>query len=142
MADKVKTVFGAGIFDMFHRGHAELISQMREEAGPEGNVVIVLHNDHSCFRIKQKFPVQSFEHRRRNLESLVDVTEVVKTKREDPAPEFESIIQSSGNDILYMRGDDLTENFPGKWMLDKYDIPIFFKPYTRGVSSSEMREKL
>ena len=43
--------------------------------------------------------------------------------------------------IVYIRGDDW-QDFPGKEVLEKHNIPIIFKPYTKGISSSLIRENL
>lgn len=137
-----KVVFGAGIWDMLHKGHLELLRLMRKEAG-DGKLIILTHDDKSCYEIKDKFPVQDLEHRIKNLELTEIPDEVFYTDEADPASLFEKLItRYSYSDKVYMRGDDLTEDFPGRWMLDKHDIPIKFKKYTKEVSSSKIRDSL
>jgi cytidyltransferase-like protein len=62
--------------DCFHHGHKNLLEQMRRTGR---KVIVVLHDDYSCYQIKNKFPVQKFEHRKANalLTGLVD--EVIET---------------------------------------------------------------
>jgi len=135
-------VFGAGIWDMTHKGHIDLLEMMRKEAGKDGLVIAIAHSDLSCYRIKGKFPIQSFEHRQRNL-LLTDIPDsVICEDLDDPAHTFQGIVEGTDDSCVYMRGDDLTEDFPGKWMLDKLEVPIKFKKYTKDVSSSKIRDSL
>ena len=137
----MKIIFGAGIFDLFHSAHRELLEMMRKEGD---KTVIILHDDVSCYRVKDKFPVQDLEHRARNLRTTGLVNEIVYTYNTDPANEFEKVIKKyeGKNTLLYMRGDDWTTDFLGRHMLDKYKVPIKFKEYTKNISSSKLRDEL
>lgn len=141
---KPKLILNAGIYDLCHRGHLNLLRRMREAAGTDGKIVIVLHDDRSCFEIKDKIPVQSLDRRRDNLDIVGVGDETELCFNADPATNFESVWMRhrDTHDIVYMRGDDLTGDFPGRWMLDKIGVPIEFLPYTKGVSSSEIRKEL
>ena len=103
-------------------------------------VIMIIHDDLSCYKIKGKFPIQSVEHRKRNILLTGLVDKVLITKSTDPADQFQKVI-SKYKDILFIRGDD-NKDFPGKWLLDKHNIPIKFVKYTKGVSSSKIREYL
>lgn len=135
-----KIVFCAGIWDMLHSGHRDLLKRMREEAG-YGKVIAVIHSDESCYSIKQKFPVQDLKHRKRNLKRCGYVDKVLVTKEDDPYKCFQKIINMPG-EHLYLRGDDVKGEFPGRWFLEGRGVPIEFKPYTKGVSSSKIRDSL
>lgn len=133
-------VFNAGIYDLTHRGHVELFEMMRAKGD---KTISVIHDDKSCYEIKGKIPVQDLDHRVRNLGIVGLIDEIYVTHSTDPAYEFEAIINKyKKQELIYMRGDDLTDDFPGKWMLDKHNIPIIYKPYTDGVSSSRLRDSL
>lgn len=123
---------------MLHKGHLNLLRKMRKEAD---TLIVLIHDDKSCYEIKDKFPVQDLQHRIKNLELTALPDHVFYTDSADPSEIFEKVVKNFGGN-LYMRGDDLKEDFPGKKKLDELKIPIKFEPYTRGVSSSEMREKL
>jgi cytidyltransferase-like protein len=134
-----KVALLAAVFDCFHRGHENLLKRMREYGDW---VVVILHNDASIYKIKGKIPIQTLEHRIQNLELTGLADEIRTTHSTDPAYEFEDVICDYGaENITYVRGDDL-EDFPGKWMLVKHKIPIQFVEYTKGVSSSDIREEL
>lgn len=134
----MKIVFNAGIYDCTHHGHVELFEMMREL----GDLVFaVIHDDESCYQIKGKIPIQSLQQRIHNLLITGLVDGILITKETDPAPEFERLAKRF-DDLIYVRGDDLTDDFPGRWMLDKHKVPIVFKPYTKGISSTEIRDSL
>lgn len=128
----------AMIGDCFHEGHQNLLRKMREQYP---YVVVVIHDDISCYKIKGKFPIQSIERRVWQLENSGLVDRVIVSRETDPAKEFEMVINEY-KDVAYFRGDDMKDNFPGKWMLDKYQIPINFIEYTKGVSSTQIRKDI
>lgn len=135
-----KVVLTAAIMDLLHDGHQNLLREMRKEAGDDGKVIVVLHSDLSCYRIKGKFPVWSLERRARCIKDsmLADIAYV--TAEDDPAAMFVEAHKRYGVD-LFMRGDDNT-GFPGKWQIDELGVPIKLIPYTKGVSSTELRKAL
>lgn len=135
----MKIALNAAIADCYHIGHDNLYKTMKETGR---KVVVILHDDLSCYKIKRKIPVQTLRHRVRNvlLTGLVD--EILTTDREDPAKAFLKVIEKYGSEnIEYYRGDDLID-FPGKWMLESYKININYLPYTKGVSSSDIRKEI
>jgi hypothetical protein len=101
-----------------------------------------LHDDASVYRIKGKVPVQSIDHRVRNLEITGLVDEVLVTELIEPSDQWLRILDRYPiEDLLFMRGDDnLTP--PGVWLLDYFHIDQKIIPYTDGVSSTKMREAL
>ena len=131
-------ILNAGIYDLLHKGHLNLLREMRKKAD---KLIIVIHDDISTFEIKDKIPVQTLEHRIRNLQITGLPDEIIPCFHADPAFEFERVCKKHNN-LTYMRGDDLTDDFPGKWMLDRYQVPIKFLPYTKGASSTELRKHL
>lgn len=130
-----QVVLTAAIMDCFHEGHKNLLEKMRERGE---KVIVVLHDDLACYKIKNKFPVQKLHHRKHNvlLSGLAD--EVMVTGNVDPSDQFFKVICTYDN-IVFMRGDDNLD-FPGKWIIDKHKIPVEFVEYTKGVSSTETRE--
>ena len=126
----------AAIMDCFHQGHKNILEVMR--ANSEW-VIVVIHDDLACYQIKDKIPVQTVEHRRRNILLTGLADEVLITRSVDPADVFAEVMKKHRN-LVFMRGDDNLD-FPGKWILDQNDIPIKYIAYTSGVSSTEIREK-
>ncbi len=137
----MKLVMTAAVMDLLHEGHINLLQKMR---GYGDMVLVVLHDGFTTFENKQKLPIENLEKRTRNLvdSGLVDI--VKYTFEKEPNKAFLDIIERYGNkfdDIKFVRGDDW-ENFPGRTILEAYNIPIFFEPYTKGSSSSKIRNEL
>ena len=126
----------AAIMDCLHQGHKNILEVMR--ANSEW-VIVVIHDDLSCYQIKSKMPVQTEMHRRRNILLTGLADEVLITRSVDPAEEFAAVMKKHRN-LVFMRGDDNLD-FPGKWILDQNDIPIKYIAYTSGVSSTEIRQE-
>lgn len=136
---KYKLVFTASVMDILHHGHLNLLNEMRKERTD----LVVLHDGFTTFQNKKKLPIESLEKRTRNLidTGLVDI--IMHTYTKEPIEELNKIIQrySDKFELVFMRGDDW-EQFPGRSVIDKYNIPIKFVAYTGGVSSSALRTEL
>lgn len=135
-----KIVFTAAIMDLMHTGHLNLLKAMKGEGD---YVAVVLHDDSSCYQIKGKTPIQNLNSRTQNLviSGLVDV--VIVTHSTDPADGFHTVFNTWGedNDLMFMRGDDNT-NPPGFHYIKMKGIPYKFVPYTKGISSTQLRNNL
>lgn len=129
----------AAIMDMFHEGHVNLLEKMRAD---HDAVVVVLHTDESCFRIKRKFPVQSLDKRVQNLKQSGLVDHVLITDLDDPGAQFVAArwIYPKGA-FTFMRGDD-NFDFPGRQTVQHLGWDIHILPYTQGVSSTKIRSEL
>lgn len=130
--------------DMLHKGHLNLLRALRAEAGTAGAVLMILHDDKSCYDIKEKFPVQTLKQRMTNvrLTGLVDLA--LATYSTDPGEDFLNYAAKYGKNLekgVFMRADD-NKNFPGMWAIEKLKFDIKFVPYTNGISSSKIRDSL
>jgi D-beta-D-heptose 7-phosphate kinase/D-beta-D-heptose 1-phosphate adenosyltransferase len=132
-----KIVFTASIMDLCHKGHLNLLKEMRKSGD---KVIVILHTDASCYRIKGKIPIQHLETRMKNLEITGLVDEIHTTDEDDPYKAFHQICKRQ-DDVLFMRGND-NPNYPGKWWITENNIPTKFINYTEGISSTSIREKL
>lgn len=130
-------VFTAGVMDLLHEGHINLLRRMRQRGDM---TLVVLHDGFTTFRNKRKLPIENLEKRTRNLidTGLVDV--VLYTFSESPEQEFCKIVERFGSrfGLVFMRGDDW-KSFPGHAYIRGVGIPIEFVPYTAGVSTSRLR---
>ena len=62
----------------------------------------------------------------------------------DPSVRFSeilSILVRDSNEAIFMRGDDW-QDFPGKEVLESKGIKIEYVPYTKGISSTKLRDEL
>lgn len=134
---KKKIVISASILDLCHKGHLNLLREMRKNGD---KTIMVLHDDYSCFLIKDKFPIWDLKRRKNALKMTGLIDEIYTAKKQNPGNQFEKIIKKyKGNDLLFMRGDD-NKNFPGKEVIDEHNIPIEYVPYTKGVSSTQLKD--
>lgn len=132
--------FVAGIWDGMHRGHLNLLRAIRDA---NDHVVVIIHDDLSCYKIKDKLPIQSLERRIANLQTTKLADEIIVTYDVDPWREFNDVIVRYGSfNLRYMRGDDLTSNFPAQWLLEKMGTPIEYLPYTQDISSTLIAKEL
>jgi len=134
-----KVALTAAIMDLCHEGHVKLLKHMRSSADV---VVVVLHSDESCWRIKEKIPIQSLEQRINNLKITGLVDDVLVTYTDDPGLTFKQAFHNyPAHEFVFIRGND-NYDFPGKATILELDIPIQFTEYTEGVSSTKIRNDL
>ena len=135
----VKVALTAAIMDLCHEGHINLLKKMREKAE---TVVVVLHSDESCWRIKGKIPIQSLDQRINNLRITGLVDDIRVTHNDNPGQVFRKVVDDYNNSsFIFIRGNDNYE-FPGKETILELDMPIYFTKYTEGISSTKIRNEL
>ena len=100
-------VFTNGCFDIFHRGHIEILSAAKEKGN---HLVVGLNGDQSVTRLKgNDRPLQPFEDRAVILDAIESVDMVVGFEEDTPA----EIILHFLPDILVKGGDYTTDTIIG-----------------------------
>ena len=100
-------VFTNGCFDIFHRGHIEILSAAKEKGN---RLVVGLNGDQSVTRLKgNDRPLQPFEDRAVILDAIESVDMVVGFEEDTPA----EIILHFLPDILVKGGDYTTDTIVG-----------------------------
>jgi len=133
---KYERIYTVGCFDYFHCGHINLLNKMRKY----GNCIIVgIHDDKSIEQLKNLKPNehQPLKIRMENIKQYADVVFVVPNK--DPTFFLECVVQDIDNrdNACFIRANDML-NFPGKTFIEN-KISIKFVPYTKGISSTQIR---
>lgn len=159
---KVLTV---GTFDTPHSGHIELFKKCRRLADldkfdeiytrryengiatidRENNQVIVgINTDQFVFRYKGSFPAYSFEERMKIIASFKDVDKVVENNgNEDLRP----LVGRIHPDFLVVGSDWAIKNYyqqtrlTDQW-LKEMNVMLIYVPYTEGISSTTLRERI
>jgi cytidyltransferase-like protein len=132
---KKRKVYTIGCFDLFHRGHQNILMSLREFGS---FIVVGIHDDDSYFKLKGKHTIDNLETRMNNTKPFVDQLFVIPST--DPELYLKSMV--SEKDIMtgqccYARGDDMLQ-FPGREWVENV-MPIHFVPRTESCSSSLIR---
>jgi len=130
-----RKVYTIGCFDLFHRGHQNVLLSLREFGY---YIVAGIHDDNSYYQLKNKYTIDNLETRMANVKPYVDQIYVIPST--DPLMYIKSMV--SQQDIYtgaccYARGDDML-NFPGREWVESV-MPVHFVPRTEACSSTLIR---
>jgi glycerol-3-phosphate cytidylyltransferase len=135
-----RKVYTGGTFDLFHAGHVAFLQRCSEL----GKVIVSLNTDEFIEEYKGKPPVISYADRMAVLLSCRWVDEVVENSGgidstiaiEEVWPDYIAI----GSD--WARKDYYKQmGFDQDW-LDERDISLIYIPYTEGISSTAIKERM
>lgn len=133
-------LYTGGTFDLFHAGHVNLLHKLSKM----GLVVVGLNTDEFINEYKGKPPICSYEERKIVLENNKCVYDVVpNTGGADSRPAIEQVrpdIVAIGSD--WARKDYYKQmGFTQDW-LDEQKIILMYVPYTHGVSTTDIKNRL
>lgn len=100
-----------GTFDLFHRGHANLLKSMRKFGK---RVVVGVHDDESYFLLKKKYAVDNIITRMQAAKKFAD--EVFVVPATDPTAYLAMMVSDhmvTTGRCCYVRGDDMPD-FPSR----------------------------
>lgn len=134
------TVYTGGTFDLLHAGHANFLRRCAEL----GSVTVSLNTDEFIEAYKGKRPVMSYAEREAVLLSMRSVERVIPNfAGADSKPAIELVKPDFiviGSD--WARRDYYAQmQFTQDW-LDERGIGLVYIPYTRGISSTEVKKRL
>lgn len=127
---KMKKVITYGTYDLLHVGHINLLRRAREY----GDYLIVVVSSDEFNAIKGKKAYYSFEDRKKILEAIKYVDEVL------PEYTWEQKIKDvvDNNVDVFVMGDD----WAGKFDFLKDYCEVVYLPRTEGISTSKIKEDL
>jgi glycerol-3-phosphate cytidylyltransferase len=134
-----KIVLVVGVFDLFHRGHVELLRRARALGE---RLIVVINGDEFTAAYKRR-PVYSEEDRAAIVAATRFADNVVVSNSSDVKPHVERFginVIVHGDDWeheSYLRQIDLTEQY----ILDR-GIELVYTPYYAGVSTSALIKRL
>jgi glycerol-3-phosphate cytidylyltransferase len=133
-------VYTGGTFDILHIGHVVFL----ERCSLYGDVTVSLNTDEFIQSYKGKKPIYSYEERKKMLELLPTVHKVIpNTGGKDSKP---SILEVNP-DVIIIGSDWATRDyysqmdFTQEW-LDEYGIGLMYIPYTKIISSSDIKRRI
>lgn len=137
---KYRIGFTAGVFDLFHVGHLNLLEKCKSQCK---YLIVAVCDDEYVRNIKHKEPIIPFDDRVRILSALKCVDEVVPIDIE--ATENKLIpLKQYKFDVLFA-GDDWKDS-PRYIKTEKefaeLGAAIEYLPYTKGVSTTGLRKKM
>lgn len=131
----MKKVLTFAVCDMFHSGHLNML----ERAKNLGDYLIVGIPTSWTIKehIKGREPIISAEDRLRIVQAIkyVDFAFIYAD-----TPALEESVRIIKPDI-FCRGDD-KKDFYGREVVEEVGAKIVFLPYTKGISSTEIKEKI
>lgn len=134
---KYKTGYTVGTFDLFHIGHLNLLKQAKEYCD---YLIVGVHSDEWVFECKNRNTIIPYEDRAQIVSAIRYVDEVVKN-------ESRSKIEAWNQyhfDVAFI-GDD----WKGTEVWNKIEEELkergcdtIYVPYTKGISTTDIRKKL
>lgn len=137
-------VYTGGTFDLFHSGHVNLLKRCKDIAGKDGKVVVSLNTDAFIEEYKGKPPVCSNIERLSVLLGCKYVDEVVMNVG---GKDSKIAIDMVSPDYIVIGSDWATKDyyaqmqFTQSW-LDERGIGLVYVPYTKTISSSDIKKRL
>ncbi len=137
----MKTLYTGGTFDILHFGHFSFLEKCKRISD---RVVVALNTDEFIQEFKGKSPILTYQERKKALEYCPFVDEVIEnTAGQDSKP----TILSVSPEIIAI-GDDWAHKdyfkqmqFTQEW-LDYHKIVLVYIPYTKGISTSEIKKRI
>lgn len=133
-------VYTGGTFDLLHAGHIAFLRRCAEF----GSVIVSLNTDEFIQAYKGKAPVMTYEERKAVLLGCRYVFDVVPNIG---GADSRLAIELVKPDLVVIGSDWAVRdyyaqmNFTQAW-LDERGIGLMYLPYTKGISSTQIKERL
>lgn len=133
-------VYSQGSFDIVHHGHMNILRKCRKLAGKDGKVIIALVTDEGYLKYRGYEPAKKYEDRCAVLESIKYVDQVVPI---DP-PDTKQQIKEIKPDWVVIGSDWASKDLYKQYNITREELDpiLLYTPYTVGISSTEIKEKL
>ena len=134
---KYKIGYTTGVYDMFHIGHLNILKRAKEQCD---YLIVGVSTDELVEQYKHKLPVIPFEERLEIIKAIKYVDKVVPQTTMD---KYEAWKKLNYNVIFH--GDDWKNSSMYNEMeekLKKENVDFVYFPYTKGISSTILKEKI
>ncbi len=127
--------YTAGVFDMFHIGHLNILKKAKEGCD---YLIVGVNSDEATYGYKNKRPVIPLNERMAIVKSIRYVDEVVRVDNVDKIFAYEKF----KFDLIFVGDDHKTEQ---KWQdidctLRRFGSKVVFISYTQHISSTKLRD--
>lgn len=134
---KFRIGYTAGVYDMFHIGHLNVIRNAKAQCE---RLIVAVSTDELVREYKNKTPIIPYENRAAIVEAIRYVDKVVPQSNMDKR---QAAIEN-GIDVMFV-GDDWKGT--AKWNKIEEDladigVKVVYLPHTDGISSTMLREIL
>lgn len=127
-------VYTAGVFDLLHEGHLNVL-KLSKKLGDR--LIVGVVSDEGTKAYKGKYPVFSEKQRLAYVRALRWVDFAMVQPTTDPTPVIEIV-----RPHIMTHGDDWQRLKEGHETLERLGVSFILLPYTQGISSTELRNKL
>lgn len=132
-----KIGYTTGVFDLFHVGHLNILKKAKDHCE---YLIVGVSTDELVMGYKNKRPVIPHNERMAIVEGIKYVDEVVPQINRNKFSAWEEI----GFDVMFV-GDDWKGNLlfeETEKQFKQVGVDIVYFPYTKGVSSTIVKEKI
>lgn len=132
--------YTAGVFDLFHIGHLNILKNARSKCD---YLIVGVSTDEVVTKNKNKMPTIPFNERIAIVESIKFVDKAIPQERYDIEGKIK-IVKENNVDIMFVGSDwQGTE----KWAtieqeLSKLGCKVVYLPHTDGISSTELQKRI
>ena len=129
--------YTTGVFDLFHIGHLNILRRAKEQCD---YLIVGVSTDELCESYKHKAPIIPFEERRAIVEAIRYVDKVVPQYDRDKFAAWQRLHFDRmfvGDD---WKGTPLFEELEKQFA--EVGVEIVYFPYTKGTSSTTLRDRL
>lgn len=129
--------YTAGVYDMFHVGHLNLIKRAKEQCD---YLIVGINSDNATYKYKKKFPIVNENERLEVVSAIKYVDEAVLVNDTDKILAFEKFKY----DKIFVGDDHKGES---SWVDIERDLKekgseVIYFTYTKNTSSTKLREAL
>lgn len=132
-----KIGYTTGVFDLFHIGHLNILKRAKEQCD---FLIVGVSTDELVMGYKNKKPVIPFEERMEIVQGIRYVDMVVPQVNRDKFSAWEE----RKFDVMFV-GDDWKGSplfNEVEVMFNQVGVEIVYFPYTKGISSTELKQKI
>lgn len=137
MEKKYKVGYTAGVYDMFHIGHLNLLKHAKEQCE---YLIVGVTTDELSFKNKNKYPIIPYAERAQIVEAIKYVDKVIPQNDSNKLLAYDV----EKFDVIFVGDDwkntDVWNNYEKEFA--KLGVDVVYFPYTKGTSSTILRDKI